>query len=151
MPDVEISVISPVLNEEDNLRELLKDIESSNLRNYELVVVDGGSQDGTREVAKKYGARVVDGPQEGMAAARNKGLEEAKGEYILMADADFRFPNGFPPEYEKYIEEDIDVISWQINPMKGKKTFVEKIYGAEYEVNWKETYLGRFLARLGIL
>lgn len=55
---------------------------------YEVVVVDGGSTDRTREMARDAGARVVDGPREGIGAARNRGAEVATGEWLAFVDAD---------------------------------------------------------------
>jgi glycosyltransferase involved in cell wall biosynthesis len=57
----------------------------------EIVVVDTGSTDRSREIAERHGARVIDHPwQDDFAAARNVGLDAARGEWILYIDADER-------------------------------------------------------------
>lgn len=59
----------------------------------EIVVVDTGSVDGTREIARARGARVVETAWTGdFAAARNRALDEARGEWILVLDADETLP-----------------------------------------------------------
>ncbi len=55
----------------------------------EIVVVDTGSTDGTREVARSHGARVVEWAwRDDFAAARNESLRHATGDWILVLDAD---------------------------------------------------------------
>jgi dolichol-phosphate mannosyltransferase len=88
---MDISVILPVLNESDNLRILLPRIRTSLEReklSYEIVVIDGGSIDGTRETAEALGARVVAERRHGFAGAMETGFAEAAGDYILTLDAD---------------------------------------------------------------
>lgn len=143
-----LSVVAPVLNEKENLRELLEDIDDFEFKDYEVLIVDGGSSDGTRKVAKEFGARIVDGPQEGMAAARNKCIEEARGEYILMVDADFRFPDGLPGDINELLEKDLDIIGWGTD-FSAQRALVEKIYAAEYQMNFNNTILHRLFSFLG--
>jgi glycosyltransferase involved in cell wall biosynthesis len=54
----------------------------------ELIVVDDGSSDGTRDIAAAHGARVVDGPRRGPGAARNAGAAGAAGDVLVFLDAD---------------------------------------------------------------
>jgi len=143
-----LSIVAPVLNEKENLRELLEGVDDFEFKDYEILIIDGGSSDGTREVAKEFGARVVDGPQEGMAAARNKCIEEAQGEYILMVDADFRFPEGLPDNIKDLLKKDLDIIGWGTD-FSAQRTLVEKIYAAEYQINFNNTILHRLFSFLG--
>lgn len=83
-----ISIVIPARNEEEHLEDLLKSIRASTYEDYEVIVVDGGSTDSTREVARRYDARVIEGPQEGPAVARNVGWKNAEGEFVYFLDAD---------------------------------------------------------------
>lgn len=89
--DVEISVVMPCLNEENTIaiciEKAKKAIHLLNL-NGEIVVSDNGSTDRSIEIAKSMGARVVHQPLKGYGNAYIKGLSEAKGKYIVMADSD---------------------------------------------------------------
>ncbi len=88
---MDISVVLPVLNERDNLRQLIPRLQAlfRELRlACEILTIDGGSRDGTRELAAALGARVVDERRKGYAGALMTGIEEARGDYVLTLDAD---------------------------------------------------------------
>jgi dolichol-phosphate mannosyltransferase len=88
---IDLSVVLPVLNERENVERLLprtiKVLEAIGCR-YELVVVDGGSTDGTAAAAEAGGARVLRQTLPGYGGALREGLEAASGTYILTLDAD---------------------------------------------------------------
>jgi dolichol-phosphate mannosyltransferase len=88
---MDISVVLPTVNECENVRELLPRLKAIFAReklSYEILVIDGNSTDGTREVATELGARVLAERRRGYAGALTTGLAEATGEYILTLDAD---------------------------------------------------------------
>ncbi len=88
---MDISVVLPVMNERENVRELLprlKAILGREKLSYEILVIDGNSTDGTREIAESLGATVLPERTRGYAGALTTGLAEARGEYILTLDAD---------------------------------------------------------------
>src|ERR1700731_1111372 len=95
---IDLSVILPVMNERDNLRALiprLDEIAEAFHLEYEIIVVDGGSTDGTRETAAELGARVVSERRRGYAGALTTGLAEARGDYLLTLDADMSHDPAF--------------------------------------------------------
>ncbi len=90
-PDV--SVITPAYNAEPSLRETLDSILAQTLSRWELVLIDDGSVDRTVEIAKEYAGkdpriRLVKQQHAGVCAARNRGLAEASGDFVLFLDAD---------------------------------------------------------------
>ncbi|HXZ56501.1 MAG TPA: glycosyltransferase family 2 protein [Gaiellaceae bacterium] len=89
--DLEISVVIPCLNEESGIAEVVgwawEGIERSG-RTGEVLVVDNGSTDRSVERAERAGARVVHESRRGYGSAYLRGLEEARGHYIFMGDAD---------------------------------------------------------------
>jgi glycosyltransferase involved in cell wall biosynthesis len=86
-----VTILMPCLNEAETLgiciRKALKAIRDLNLDG-EVVVADNGSTDGSQDIAAREGARLVHVPVRGYGAALMAGIKSAKGEFILMADAD---------------------------------------------------------------
>jgi glycosyltransferase involved in cell wall biosynthesis len=84
-----VSVVLPVLNAERFLQQALASIHAQSYPNYEIVVIDGGSTDATRELAQQA-ARVRLMPQagSGLANAWNTGLRAARGSYISFLESD---------------------------------------------------------------
>jgi GT2 family glycosyltransferase len=83
-----ISVIVPSLNEEKYIKEcLLSLLNQSYSKDYEIIVVDGGSTDGTVEIAKKFADKVIVSHRP-VGAARNAGARIAKGNIYAFIDAD---------------------------------------------------------------
>jgi glycosyltransferase involved in cell wall biosynthesis len=88
---MDVSVILPVVNERENLVALIPRLNAIFDREHlthEIIVVDGGSADGTREAAEQLGARVVKEHRRGYAGALETGFAEARGNYVLTLDAD---------------------------------------------------------------
>ena len=85
----EISVILPVYNEAKNLGPLLDRLDTLRLTDIEVIVVDDGSTDGTREVARQKGVRIVCHPYNiGNGAAVKSGIRSAKGKWLVFMDGD---------------------------------------------------------------
>lgn len=92
LPQLKSSLCIIVKNEEKNLPDCLRTAQGLF---DEIVVTDTGSTDGTREVAQKFGARIVEFPWvDSFASARNAGLEVARGKWIMWLDADDRLDEG---------------------------------------------------------
>ncbi|MCG6896046.1 MAG: glycosyltransferase [Thiocapsa sp.] len=87
------SVIIPALNESKLLPGLLDRLDRQTFRDFEVVVADAGSSDGTREICKSRGVVLTDG---GMpAVGRNRGAALARGEWLFFLDADVMPPPDF--------------------------------------------------------
>lgn len=85
-----VSIVLPTLNERAFIRDCLDSLLAQDYRStLEILVIDGGSTDGTREIVARLGdgVRLVDNPRVTAAAALNIGLAEAKGEIFVRADA----------------------------------------------------------------
>jgi rSAM/selenodomain-associated transferase 2 len=89
---IKLSVVIPALNEADLIRQLVGEVRRE--QDVEVIVVDGGSSDGTREAAREAGAEVIRG-RRGRGAQMNEGARRARGEIILFLHADSRPPAGF--------------------------------------------------------
>ena len=88
-----VSVIIPVYNAEKYLADCLDSVCGQTLRDIEIICVDDGSADGSAGILREYAAKdsrisVITQPNAGAGAARNRGMEEASGEYLAFIDAD---------------------------------------------------------------
>lgn len=87
----ELTILMPCLNEAETLAVCIQKarrfLASSGISG-EVLVADNGSSDGSQEIARREGARVVDVPQRGYGAALSKGIEAARGRFVIMGDAD---------------------------------------------------------------
>jgi glycosyltransferase involved in cell wall biosynthesis len=91
MGEVELSIVMPCLNEAETLEKCIVKarayLERAGIEG-EVVIGDNGSTDGSQEIARKAGARVVDVPRRGYGAAIMGAVEAAKGKYVIMGDSD---------------------------------------------------------------
>ena len=88
-----ISIIVPVYKVEPYLRRCLDSLLNQNFRNYEVIVVDDGSPDGCGAICDEYAKkdsrfRVFHKENGGLSSARNYGMEQARGEYLMFVDSD---------------------------------------------------------------
>lgn len=88
-----VSIVIPIFNEENNIRDLLNSLIGQTYINIEIILVDDGSQDESLEICKRFSAEdsriiVISKKNGGVSSARNVGIEYSKGEYICFFDGD---------------------------------------------------------------
>ncbi len=87
MKSPKVSIVITTKNESGHIELCLQSIKDQTYRNIEIIVVDNGSRDQTKEIAKRYTKRVFDaGPER--SAQRNFGAKKARGRFLLFLDAD---------------------------------------------------------------
>jgi glycosyltransferase involved in cell wall biosynthesis len=109
---LQISVVPPCLNEQGAARavdQAWDGIHRSG-RSGEVIVVDNGSSDRSDEVAAAHGAMVVLEERRGYGSAYLAGLDHARGDYVVMADADGTYPLGELPAFVHRLEQDADLV-----------------------------------------
>ncbi len=89
-----ISIVVPTLDEAGYLPNLLESIRRQTFGDWEVLVADSGSTDGTPDVATAAGARVLPGERKGPGEGRNRGARAATGDVLVFADADCVLPPG---------------------------------------------------------
>src|SRR3954465_6051632 len=102
-----VSVVIPCLNEAENIAEVvgraLTALEASGIPG-EVVVADNDSEDGSAELAAQAGARVVHEPRRGYGSAYLAGFDAARGEYIVMGDADLTYDFNEIPRFVEQLD-----------------------------------------------
>ena len=90
-----VTVVIPCYNQAHYLGEAIRSVFDQAYPNLEVIVVDDGSTDETAQVAARYaGVVCIRQGNQGLAAARNRGLEGSRGEYVVFLDADDRLAAG---------------------------------------------------------
>lgn len=85
---MKFSIIIPSYNQKEYLPDAIESALAQTYKDIEIIVIDDGSTDGSLEIAKKYPVTVVQQSNRGLASARNTGIMNASGDYILPLDAD---------------------------------------------------------------
>lgn len=101
------SVIVPVYNRIDEVRDLMDSLSAQTLKNFEVIIVEDGSTDPCGDIVKSYpdvDASYYFKENEGRSIARNYGLDRARGEYFVFFDSDCVIP----PDYFKILTETLD-------------------------------------------
>ena len=121
------SVVIPLYNKEHYIASTLRSVLTQTFPDYEVIVVDDGSTDNSLQACKTVQSdkiRIVQQANQGVSAARNKGIELAAGEYICFLDAD----DTWHPDYlqnietivQKYPQSDIFVTAYRIIYANGR-------------------------------
>lgn len=107
-----ISVIIPTKNEEDVLLECLVSIFNQSIRPLEVIIVDGGSTDGTLNIAEKFNVKILKEESfSSPANARNLGINVAKGDILLIMDADVQLQSDcLKCALEKFRDKDVMIV-----------------------------------------
>ena len=113
--EVKVSVIVPVYNSEAFIRQTAEYILGQSLKDIEIIFVDDGSTDKTREILEEISktddrVKVLHQQNSFAGAARNYGFRESSGKYLVFWDADDIFlPEALEKMYDKIVEDDADI------------------------------------------
>jgi len=112
-----ISIIVPIYNVEKYLRDCIDSIINQTYTNLEIILVNDGATDASPEICEEYAAmynniKIVNKVNGGLSDARNAGLEQATGEYVIFTDADdYLAPNSCEVLYNAIKEKDVEFVS----------------------------------------
>lgn len=110
---IELTVVMPCLNEADTVAtcvsKAVSTLASMGIAS-EVIVADNGSTDGSQELARSAGARVVQVAERGYGAALMGGIREARGKYVVMGDADDSYDFAALPFFYEKLRAGIDIV-----------------------------------------
>ncbi|MEM4330822.1 MAG: glycosyltransferase family 2 protein [Candidatus Pacearchaeota archaeon] len=130
----ELRIVIPTKNEEEYLPKLLDSIKKQTYKDYVIVVADANSTDKTREIAKKYGCKIVKG---GLPFfGRNNGVKGCKEKYFLFIDADVVLPHEHFLEkaMEEFKRKNLDLATFLQKPIVHKNPLKKIIYLIIHEI-----------------
>jgi glycosyltransferase involved in cell wall biosynthesis len=108
----QISVIVPAKNEAKLLPKCLSSLAQQNTKvSYEVIVVDTNSEDGTPEIARSFGAQVINEPRGGKIYAFRSGAKAARGPILCFAEADCILPENWIQTIIDYLKQQPDVVA----------------------------------------
>ncbi len=116
------SIIIPVYNVEEYIKKCLDSVFAQTEKDFEVIVVNDGTKDNSMEIAKKYKVKIINQENSGLSAARNRGVKEAKGEYLLFLDSDDYLEKNLLCEIKKSLKNNPDLVRFQI-----KEKYPDKI------------------------
>lgn len=110
-----ISVIVPIYNAERYIKRCLDSIQAQTFQNFEVIMINDGSQDSSADIAEDYTAdprfKLFHQDNRGVGYARNRGIEVARGEYLAFVDSDDAVvPEHLEKLYAAAAENDADIV-----------------------------------------
>ena len=118
-----VSVIVPIYNVEEYLEECLESIRNQTYTNIEVILVNDGSTDGSIEICERFCQqdnrfKLLTQENQGLSAARNRGVKESIGEYIMFVDSDDVVKENIVEVLFFYMNSDVDIVECQITRCK---------------------------------
>jgi glycosyltransferase involved in cell wall biosynthesis len=163
-----MSVVLSVHNGQKHLREAIESVLSQSFKDFEFIILDDGSTDGSVEILQSYAVKddriqlVINEQNMGLTKSLNKGIALARGEYIARMDADdVCFPDRLGKQIEKLIQGNADICFTQcniINSQTGQQSTTQYgsnlnhwkcLFGNYYGVHSSAIFNKEAVARLG--
>lgn len=142
-----VSVIVPVYNTEKYLKTCIDSLLNQTFKDIEIILVNDGSIDNSLDILLEYECnypnkiKVLSGENQGAGSARNKGIEIARGEYIMFVDSDdYITLDAVENAYKCAINNSSDLVVYDFNRIIGKKQFNYRVLDPSlngYEKNIK--------------
>ncbi|MBQ3409064.1 MAG: glycosyltransferase [Clostridia bacterium] len=145
-----ISVIIPVYNAEKQIEKCLKSVIEQTYDKIEIIVINDGSTDNSLNVIKECSKndkriRLINIQNKGVSAARNLGINEAKGEYICFIDADDYVDTNLIENLQMYFEQDYDLIKYKAVSVDKSGNVLEYFNGETFRLlNGQEAFNAMF-------
>ena len=108
------SIIIPVYNVEKYIKKCLDSVFSQTDKDFEVIVVNDGTKDNSMDIVKKYDVKIINQKNQGLSAARNRGVKEAVGDYLIFLDSDDYWEKNILKELSKSLKNNPDLVRFQI-------------------------------------
>lgn len=135
-----VSIIIAAYNAEKDIDKCINSIMAQKMQDYELIVVNDGSNDNTEQVVLEYKDKLNNKlkyfykENTGVADTRNFGISKAEGKYILFIDADDYIDKDLLITQEENMDKSIDIIKFKMTKLDVEGNELEKIEGPTFDV-----------------
>jgi len=121
----EFSIIIPVYNIEQYIKECLDSVFNQSFKDFEVIVVNDGTKDNSMDIVKNYDVKIINQKNKGLSSARNHGVQLAKGKYILFLDSDDYLEKDTLKEIHKSLKNNPDIVRFQIQEVNENHKITE--------------------------
>ncbi len=123
---MKFSIIVPVYNVEKYLDKCLNSIFSNSYSNYEVIIINDGTEDNSEDIINKYLKKYnniiyIKQKNKGLSSARNQGLKKAKGDYIIFIDSDDYIENDMLSKINQNLKDTPDILRYQLREIFDNK------------------------------
>ncbi len=136
--EVKYSIIVPVYNVEKYLPKCLDSLINQNFSDYEIIIVDDGSPDGSGKIADAYAEKysslisVIHQKNKGLGGARNTGIDKAKGEYLCFIDSDDWVADNFLTRLDEELNKnDLDILIFNAHMILENGKIIGNFFNSE--------------------
>ena len=154
MKDIKFSIITISLNSEKDIEDAIVSVANQTYKNKEHIIIDGGSQDSTVDIIKKYSEYLsywASEPDSGIADAFNKGIEQATGDYVLFINSDdFLINNKALESIYNSIQDQADYYIFRVvsvYPDKTQKLMPNRNFGLSTYFKMGSCHQGHVISR----
>ena len=140
-----ISVIVPVYNVEEYLEECLESIKQQTFTDIEVILVNDGSTDGSREICERFCEKdsrfkLINQENQGQSVARNRGVKESVGKFIMFVDSDDVINKNLLEVLLPYMKTEVDIVECRMTRKK-EEFYLNKASKIVFKGNAKEAIL----------
>ena len=128
-----LSIIIPTYNEAEHISKLLLHLQKTSHQNFEIIVADGGSLDGTQKIVKNAAVKLISSPEKGRAKQMNFASKQAKGDVLYFVHADSLPPITFIEDIENALIEGFSIGCYRFKFNSNKKILQLNAYLTRFD------------------
>lgn len=128
-----VSIIVPLYNKRGYVAQCVESVLAQTLKDFEVIVVDDGSTDGSENIAGRYPVKLISISNRGVSAARNAGVMNSTGEFILPLDADDWIDSEYLSKTVPQMEQGVGIVSTDMQRFGIQDSYVPAVYRTAHQ------------------
>lgn len=148
---MKFSIIIPVYNVEKYLSKCLESVFAQTCSDYEIIAVNDGSTDSSREILETYqnnhsNMKLINQKNKGLGGARNTGIQNAQGEFLVFLDSDDYISNQMLESLDEYLSKyKLDILAFDLTLVNEKGEIIQRATVSSYQEKYTELSPQQFL------